>query len=41
MSAEEKASRSTYVIRTDGTFQETDAQIQKVLNTLDVRIRAS
>lgn len=32
--AEEKARRADYVIRTDGTFDETDAQIERVLRLL-------
>jgi dephospho-CoA kinase len=32
--AEEKAARADYVIRTDGTFEETDAQVDRVLAQL-------
>jgi dephospho-CoA kinase len=32
--AEEKAARADFVIRTDGTFEETDAQLDSVLATL-------
>ena len=32
--AEEKAARADYVIRTDGTFAETDAQVDRVLTEL-------
>lgn len=32
--AEEKANRADYVIRTDGTFEETDAQVTQVLREL-------
>jgi dephospho-CoA kinase len=31
---EEKASRADYVIRTDGTFEDTDRQVRQVLNQL-------
>jgi dephospho-CoA kinase len=34
MPAEEKAARADFVIRTDGTFQETDAQLEDVLARL-------
>ena len=37
MTAEEKAARADYVIRTDGTFDETNAQIESVLETLKAR----
>ena len=33
-SNEEKAARATFVIRTDGTFEETDEQVQRVLQSL-------
>jgi len=32
--AEEKARRATFVIRTDGTFEETDRQVEKILGVL-------
>ena len=34
LQAEEKARRADYVIRTDGTFAETDAQVDRVLDAL-------
>jgi dephospho-CoA kinase len=34
MPAEEKAARAHHVIRTDGTFAETDAQIDAVVRLL-------
>ncbi|MGE3955939.1 MAG: dephospho-CoA kinase [Vicinamibacterales bacterium] len=38
--AEEKASRANYVISTDGTFEDTDAQVRSVLADLLTRARA-
>lgn len=35
MTAEEKASRADYVIRTDGTFDETDCQVREILKSLN------
>ncbi len=32
--AEEKAARADYVIRTDGSFDDTDAQVRQVLSAL-------
>jgi dephospho-CoA kinase len=34
MPAEEKAARADYVIRTDGTFADTDAQVREVFESL-------
>ncbi len=36
MPAEEKSARADFAIRTDGTFAETDAQLEEVLKALDV-----
>lgn len=35
MPAEEKAARAEFVIRTDGTFQETDAQVRSIWSELE------
>jgi dephospho-CoA kinase len=35
MHADEKASRADYVIRTDGTFADTDAQADQILKSLN------
>jgi dephospho-CoA kinase len=34
MSADEKASRADYVIRTDGSFEDTNAQLERVIGSL-------
>jgi len=41
MSAEAKASRADYVIRTDGTFEETNTQVGRVLDSLLEKARAT
>ena len=35
MPAEEKATRSDFVIRTDGTIEETEAQVEQVVRSLN------
>jgi len=40
MSAEEKASRADYVIRTDGSFEDTNAHVERVLHDLLAKARA-
>ena len=42
MPADQKAARADYVIRTDGTFGETDAQVERVVRGLqDLSVAAS
>jgi dephospho-CoA kinase len=35
MPAEEKAARAHFVIRTDGSFQDTDAQVRSIWSQLE------